>query len=169
MLRRGPRDFWYILLILLLTGYLYFSLIIILPLFLSNEFGFSDTKAGLLYGGMGASITVWGIVAGTSVDRLGVRMSEIIASVTLGIGVVLLAVSFEPILLIFCVLVFLPIGAAFGLPVTKIATRRYTLKETRSTAFSLVFMVMNVAAMLGFAMDDVFTHTTQNSSFSSFR
>ena len=75
MLKRGPIDFWYVLIILLLFGYLYFSLIIILPLFLSDEFGFSDTKAGLLYGAMGASITVWGIVAGTTVDRLGVRMS----------------------------------------------------------------------------------------------
>lgn len=169
MLTRGPKDYWYILLILLLTGYLYFSIIIILPLFLSQEFGFSDTKAGFFYGGMGASITVWGIIAGTSVDRLGVRLSEIIASITLGIGVVLLAVSFELVLLCICVFIFIPIGAAFSLPVTKIATRRYTLAETRSTAFSLVFMMMNVAAVLGFAMDDVFTHTTNNATFTSFR
>jgi MFS family permease len=150
LLKQGPRDFWLILVILLLHGFLYFSLIIILPIFLSDEFGYSDTKAGLVYGGMGAGLTMFGIIFGTTVDRIGVRFSEILSSIILLVGGVLLAFAFEQVLMYFCILVFLPIGGALGIPVTKIATRRYTTEQSRSSAFSLVFIVMNISAMLGY-------------------
>jgi nitrate/nitrite transporter NarK len=107
-------------------GYLYYSLIIIIPLFLSDEFGYSDTKAGLIYGGMGASFTLFGIILGTTVDRIGVRASEEFSSLVLLIGGVLLAFAYDRVLMFFCILLFLPVGGAFGMPVTKIGTRRYT-------------------------------------------
>ena len=56
-----------------------------------------------------------------------------------------------------------------GVPAGKIAIRRFTKPAARSVAFSIVFMVMNVAAMLGFSTDDIFTHSGHNKHFSPFR
>jgi len=60
--------------------------------------------------------------------------------------------------MLFAILMFLPLGGSVGVPAGKIAVRRYTKPETRSMAFSIVYMVMNIAAMAGFASDDILTH-----------
>lgn len=71
--------------------------------------------------------------------------------------------------MLFAILLLLPLGGSVGVPAGKIAIRRFTKPETRSVAFSIVFMVMNVASMMGFGSDDIFTHESQNKTFSPFR
>lgn len=44
--------------------------------------------------------------------------------------------------MLFAVLLFLPLGGSVGVPAGKIAIRRYTKPETRSMAFSIVFMTL---------------------------
>ena len=87
---RGPRDLWMIFAILLLHGYLYYSIVIILPLFLSDEFGYTDTLAGLVYGAMGASYTLFAIFLGTTIDRMGIRKIEIFKKI---IGRIIVIIS----------------------------------------------------------------------------
>jgi MFS family permease len=160
---------WMINAILLLHGFLYYSIVIILPLFLSEEFGFSDTLAGVIYGGMGCSFTVFAILLGTTIDQIGVRVTEIFSSLTLCIGTLMLAFSYNKILMMFAVLFFLPLGGSVGVPTVKIAIRRFTTPGTRSVAFSIVFMVMNLSAVMGFASDDVFTHKSSGATFTPYR
>lgn len=81
--------------ILLLHGFLYYSIVIILPIFLSEEFGYSDTVAGLVYGGMGACYTLFAIILGTSIDKLGIRTIEVFSSIALFIGACVLAFAFN--------------------------------------------------------------------------
>jgi MFS family permease len=169
LLYNGPREFWLINLIILLHGFLYYSVVIILPLFISEEFGYSDIEAGLIFGSMGASFTVFGIILGTTVDKIGVKYTEIISGVSLCIGALVLAFSYQKWLLIISVAVLLPLGGSVGVPTGKIATRRYTTTATRSVAFSIVYMVMNVSAVLGFASDDLFTHGSSSKYLTPYR
>jgi len=94
-LLRGPREFWMINFILLLHGFLYYSIVIILPMFLSEEFGYSDTVAGIVYGGMGAAYTLCAIILGTSIDKLGIRLIETFSSIALFAGTICLAFAFD--------------------------------------------------------------------------
>ena len=91
----GPREFWMINAILLLHGFLYYSIVIILPLFLSEEFGYSDTLAGVVYGAMGAAYTLCAIILGTSIDKLGIRTIETFSSIALCAGALCLAFAFH--------------------------------------------------------------------------
>jgi len=74
-LSRSPTELWKAYALKFLDSYAYFSFSIILTLFLSREFGFSDIAAGTIYGAYGALVTVYGIVAGWLVDNLGVACS----------------------------------------------------------------------------------------------
>lgn len=87
-----------ILAILLLHGFLYNSIVLILPMFLTEEFGYSDTIAGLVYGSMGAAYTVCAILLGTSVDKFGIRTIQVFSSIGLLVGAVTVSLAYYQVL-----------------------------------------------------------------------
>lgn len=58
-----------------LTSYAYFGMSLNMTLYLSEEFDFSDTHAGLIYGTVGLLSSIFGLLCGGFIDRLGVRKS----------------------------------------------------------------------------------------------
>jgi POT family proton-dependent oligopeptide transporter len=166
---QSPRELWMINAIVLFHGFLYYAIVIVLPMFLSEEFGYSDTLAGIVYGAMGASYTAFAIMLGTVVDRVGVKMTQLFSSVALVVGAVLLAFAFNEVLMFFAIIFFLPLGGSVSYPAGKIATRRYTTKKTRSIAFSLFFMTSQLSAVFGFGAADVFTHNSHHHVLSVYR
>jgi MFS family permease len=166
---KSPRELWMLFGVLFFHGFLYYSIVLVLPLFLTDEFGYSDSIAGVIYGCMGASYTLFAILLGTTVDRVGVKYTEMYSSVMLMVGAILLAFSFNVVLMVFAIILFLPLGGCVSYPAGKIATRRFTSPISRSMAFSIFFMVTQLSAVIGFGVDDIFTHMSSNHFFSSYR
>ena len=58
---------------------------LILPLLLSEEYGYSDTAAGSVFGALGGVKCLYYLCLGTFLDKLGVKISVILAGI---VGVV---------------------------------------------------------------------------------
>lgn len=155
MLRHAPRELWLLMVLKVLESYGYFSMSLSLTVFLSDEFGFTDTEAGVMYGTWGLLISVFGLITGIAVDMLGVRRALIVGSVLSTAGRFWLTVAqsrWEVYTVLFGVL---PLGLAFGIPVLTIGVKRYTNSRTRTFAFSVFYAMMNISALVSGAAVDL--------------
>ncbi len=156
VLKGAPRELWIVYLLKLLESYAYFSMSYVLVIYLSREFGYTDIQAGWAYGIFGTLISVYGLFVGFVIDNLGVKLSLVLGSVLLLISrFVMATTSSEPVLL-FMLYGLLPMGTALGIPVMMTGIRRYTNDETRTMAFSLFYVMMNIAALVAGPAVDMF-------------
>jgi len=116
-----------------------------LPLFLTDEFGYSDTEAGTLFGTVGVSLAIQAVLLGTVVDKIGVKFSTMFAGLFGALTGFMIAFAVNEAMLLFTLIVLMPLGGALAIPAGKIAPRRYTLPATRSAAFSLFFWIQQLA------------------------
>ena len=174
-------QLWILYLLKLLESFAYFSLSYVLVLYLSEEFGYSDVAAGWVYGFFGMLISVYGVLVGFIIDQLGVKLSLVFGSVLLLISRFVIAVTHSNAVLELMLLVVLPVGEAFGVPVRAadqlphlppksgrrassvgcgqvmlVALRRYTDDSNRRQAFSLFYVVMNTGTLLSAPAVDIF-------------
>ena len=152
----APRELWILYLLKLLESFAYFSLSYVLVLYLSEEFGYSDQGAGWVYGFFGMLISLYGVLVGFIIDQLGVKRSLVFGSMLLLIARFVLGWTRSNAVLELMLLVVLPIGEAFGVPVMLVALRRYTNDANRRQAFSLFYVVMNVGTLLSTPAVDIF-------------
>mmetsp|Transcript_80935 Transcript_80935/g.142749 ORF Transcript_80935/g.142749 Transcript_80935/m.142749 type:complete len:263 (-) Transcript_80935:124-912(-) len=153
-LKTAPRELWLVYVLKLLESYAYFSFAIIFTIYLTNEVGFTDLEAGLLYGMYGTLTSVYGLFMGFVVDNLGVRRSLILGSALCAIGRFVLTFSKSTFMIKAMLYSLLPMGTALAIPVMSLGIRRYTNDSNRSFAFSLFYTVMNVAALFsGWVID----------------
>eukprot|EP00510_Aplanochytrium_minuta_P004646 CAMPEP_0184010956 /NCGR_PEP_ID=MMETSP0954-20121128/3537_1 /TAXON_ID=627963 /ORGANISM="Aplanochytrium sp, Strain PBS07" /LENGTH=489 /DNA_ID=CAMNT_0026290675 /DNA_START=124 /DNA_END=1594 /DNA_ORIENTATION=+ len=150
-----------IFLLKFLESVAYFSTSQILTLYLSDEFGFSDVDAGLMYGVYGAIISFYGgIVFSKQVDRLGVKRSLMMGFWLSALGRGILA-AFQNVYLIYISLfIFLPLSASLGIPVLLIGVKRHTTNENKTFAFGMFYTIMNVGALCCGPIIDSFTWYT---------
>eukprot|EP00299_Pterocystis_sp_00344_P011654 c5475_g1_i2.p1 GENE.c5475_g1_i2~~c5475_g1_i2.p1 ORF type:complete len:494 (+),score=55.76 c5475_g1_i2:30-1511(+) len=172
-LKKAPRELWIVYLLKFLESYGCFSMSVILTLFLSEEFGYSDSEAGLMFGTFGMLISVYGIGVGFAIDNFGVKKSMMIGHIFLFIGRLGVALSRSRILMATMLFTVLPFGKSMGIPVMMTGIRRYTDSSNRTPAFGLFYLVMNVAALIaGPAVDalrDFIPVHTDASHFSAYR
>mmetsp|Transcript_38110 Transcript_38110/g.61701 ORF Transcript_38110/g.61701 Transcript_38110/m.61701 type:complete len:515 (+) Transcript_38110:172-1716(+) len=153
-LKGAPKELFIIYLLKILESYAYFAQSFILVIFLSEEFGFSDAHAAWIYSLSGLSIGVLSFFVGFIVDNLGVRATLIIGMACVTVARVIIAFSHSSIVIIVTLLSLQSFGTSLGIPVMTIGIRRYTNSTNRTPAFSLFYIVMNVAALLaGVAVD----------------
>lgn len=168
-LRGSPKELTTAYILKFLDSYSYFSFRIILTLFLSSDFGYTDVQAGSIYGLWGALITVYGLLSGCIMDYLGVA-----CSLRLGFAVSLLSrlvifITTSRTVLLLMIGVALPFGNSLGIPVLATGIRRYTRQHNRGFAFGIFYVVMNVAALVSGPVVDMCTilYKTDNTSESS--
>jgi MFS family permease len=95
-----------------------------------------------------------GLVAGPLIDRMGVRRSLVLGSLLACVGMFAFALAFTRAAMLLALLVGMPLGLAFGLPVVDIGCKRYTFAGDRKLAFGLTYSAMNVgAAVAGLSFD----------------
>lgn len=153
----SPPELWKAYLLKFLDSYSYFSFSLVFTLFLSDDFGMSDVRAGSVYGAYGAMITVFGLVTGTVIDNLGVAKCLRIGFVLSFLSrMMIFACSSRGILLV-CLLVTLPFSNCLGIPVLTVGIRRYTKEENRGFAFGLFYVVMNIGALVAGPLVDIVT------------
>lgn len=156
LIKSAPRELWVIFFLKFFASYSYFSMSLILTLFLSQDLKLSDMDAGWAFGMYGVTSTFYGIVCGWVIDFLGVRLSLLIGAI---IGVfcrALIAFASSRLIVLIFLLGILPFGEALGIPIMTIAIKRYTNQSNRTFAFSLFYSVMNVAAFVAGPIVDGF-------------
>ena len=121
-LRRVPRGMWVIFLLKCMESFAYFSMGINMALYFSDEHGMSDVEAGTLYGLFGVLISVYGLLGGFLIDRLGVRRSLVLGSALSAVGRLTFALCRTRGVLLLATTVLMPAGnspvAARNSPVT---------------------------------------------------
>lgn len=124
-------------------------------MFLTNEFGFSDTQAGWAYGMYGVMSTVFGFACGWVIDYLGVRNSLLIGGLVGGLSRLALAFTTSSRTAQIIMYTFLPFSECLGIPVMSICVKRYTNAHNRTFAFSIFYSMMNIAALFAGPLVDL--------------
>jgi proton-dependent oligopeptide transporter, POT family len=126
----------------------YFALSLVLTMFLTEEFGLSDTAAGWSYGLYGVMSTVFGFACGWIIDYLGVRVSLLVGGSVGAASRLILALTPSHRTAKLMLYTALPFSECLGIPIMTIGIKRYTNSQNRTFAFSLFYSMMNVAALV---------------------
>jgi len=166
------KAFWVANSVELLERLAYYAVFIVITLYLSNVWGFSDIEAGIISGIFSASLYFLPTFTGAYADRIGFRSSIILAFTLLTIGYA--GLGLLPTLLqsaglvtygmtttfsgletsslrwsIAPVLVLLVIGGAFIKAVISGTVARETTSENRARGYSIFYMMVNIGAFTG--------------------
>ncbi|MBP6874455.1 MAG: MFS transporter [Candidatus Eisenbacteria bacterium] len=162
VLKDCPREFWIVQLINLLDSFAYFAFLNIAVVFLSQNLGLSDVRAGYVFTVFTTTVTLMLFFSGFITDSLGIKKALYVAGGLLLIsrGGIMLC-GFMPGMpyrtqLIWPLFLLLAPGVAMMQTVFQAAVRRYTSGRSRSAGFSLWYLIMNIgAALAGFSIDFV--------------
>lgn len=166
------RAFWVANSVELLERLAYYAVFIVITLYLSNVWGFSDIEAGIISGLFSATLYLLPTFAGAYADKIGFRTAIILAFglLTLGYsGLGLLPTLLESAGLvnyemtttfsgldtswlrwsILPVLLLIVIGGSFIKAVISGTVARETTTETRARGFAIFYMMVNIGAFMG--------------------
>lgn len=155
-LKTCPRELYINFFLKFCESYGYFSISQILVIYLHNEFGASDVRAGAIYGAWGACITFWGLTISWLNDNFGVRNSLLFGFAISLISSLILATATSLTTICVVLFCFMPMGTAMGIPMLTVGIKRYTNTANRGFAFGLYYSVMNVAAFVSGPVVDLF-------------
>lgn len=166
------KAFWVANSVELLERLAYYAVFIVITLYLSNVWGFSDVEAGVISGTFSAFLYLLPTFAGAYADRIGFRSAIILAFslLTLGYsGLGLLPTMLESAGLvnyemtttfsglessylrwsIVPVLVLIVMGGSFIKAVISGTVARETTSETRARGYAVFYMMVNIGAFTG--------------------
>jgi dipeptide/tripeptide permease len=172
MFKNFTRAFWVANSVELLERLAYYAVFIVITLYLSNVWGFSDIEAGFISGAFSAMLYLLPTFVGAYADKIGFRTAIMIAFglLTLGYtGLGLLPTLLESAGLvnyemettfnglntsalrwsIVPVLLLIVVGGSFIKAVISGTVARETTSETRARGFSIFYMMVNIGAFIG--------------------
>lgn len=166
------KPFWVANFVELLERLAYYAVFIVITLYLSNVWGFSDIEAGMIAGLFSASLYLLPLFAGAYADKIGFRSAIIIAFALLTLGYAGLGIL--PTMLesaglvsydmtttytglnesylrwsIIAPLILVVIGGAFIKSVISGTVARETTPENRARGYSIFYMMVNIGAFTG--------------------
>lgn len=164
--------FWVANSVELLERLAYYAVFIVITLYLSNIWGFSDIEAGAISGVFSATLYLLPLFSGAYADKIGFRKAIIVAFLLLTIGYLGLGVL--PTLLesaelvsygktttftglnesylrwsIVPVMAFIVLGGSFIKSVISGTVARETTSENRARGYSIFYMMVNIGAFTG--------------------
>lgn len=145
---RFPRAFWTANLSELFERAAYYGTFIVLRKFLLEVVGLGDVAAGYVGAFFSASIYLLPFFTGALADRLGFRRSLLFAFALLAAGYALLGASHGLPAVLFALLLIV-VGGAFVKPVITGTASRSSSEATRSRAFSIFYMMVNIGSFTG--------------------
>ena len=169
---RFTRVFWTSASVELLERMAYYAVFIVLTLYLSNVYGFSDIEAGIVSGIFSATLSLLPTFSGALADRIGFRSSLLLAFALLSVGYLGLAVL--PTLFqsagmvdyglittftglresplrwtVIPVLLIIVVGGSFIKAVISGTIARETTTTNRARGFSIFYMMVNIGSFTG--------------------
>ena len=155
VLKETRSEYWGIQMINILDSTVFFAVLTIAVVLLSEDFGFSDVKAGYVITVYGSTTTICLLLSGMFTDWLGIRKSFYLAMVGLFLTrAMVLAAYFFPDIPYREAWVwggFAGMAPFVAMVQTNFqaANKRFTTKTSRSAGFNLWYLFMNIGAMLG--------------------
>ncbi|CAK9052120.1 unnamed protein product [Durusdinium trenchii] len=117
---------------------------VLLVIYATDEFGFSDQQAGALYGWWGILSSIWTSIASIfAIDNLGSKRTAVFAIVAMISTRGVLVTARNPETFRFSILVLSPMAEGLLLPVFLVGLKRLTVKEERPMAFSVNYALHN--------------------------
>lgn len=166
------KPFWVANFVELLERLAYYAVFIVITLYLSNVWGFTDIQAGMVAGLFSAFLYLLPTFTGAIADKIGFRSSIILAFALLTVGYAGLGVL--PTMLesaglvkygmtteftglqnspyqwsIAPILILIVIGGAFIKAVISGTVARETNTENRARGYAIFYMMVNIGAFLG--------------------
>lgn len=161
VLREARREYWGTQIVNLLDCTIYFGLLNIASVFLSEDIGLDDKTAGYSISLFTTATTIFLFFSGTVTDWLGIRKSAYVSMVAQGVlRLGLVVVGLMPELpyrgwlatgLLFLMAPFM----AMIQTVFQCANKRFTSERARSAGFSLWYLFMNIGAAGGGFLIDI--------------
>lgn len=163
VLRETRMEYWGIQIVNFLDSTMFFAILTIAVVMLSENFGFSDKNAGYVVTLYGSTTTLCLFASGAITDALGIRWSFYISQAGLLLTrAAIVFAAFAPGLTpdtrgVFIVVAFGLMAPFVAMVQTtfQAANKRFTTKRSRSAGFNLWYLFMNVGAALGGYMIDI--------------
>ncbi len=171
-MNKFSKPFWVANFVELLERLAYYAVFIVITLYLSNVWGFSDIQSGIIAGLFSAFLYLLPTFTGAIADKMGFRRAIIIAFSLLTIGYGGLGVL--PTMLqsaglvnyskvtqftgltesiyqwsIIPVLIFIVVGGSFIKAVISGTVARETTTENRARGYAIFYMMVNIGAFIG--------------------
>ena len=154
VLKQATREFWIVQFSIFADSLAYFAMTTILTMYFTTTIGFNDEQSGAIVGVWTLMITISIFVAGFVSDYIGIKKSFLIAIGILAASRFFMGVAplmFDGDILKYStvgVIMLASFGSALVVPVNMTAMKRYTNKETRSVAFNMYYVIMNLGGVL---------------------
>jgi len=161
-----PREIWFAYLIKVLESLCYFSSVLVLMIFLTQDMGLTDVQAGWVFGIFSASMSFFMLFVGFIADSLGIKKALIVGLLIALVGRIAITFTLNP-WVVYPGLVILSIGFAYMIPLIAAAVKLFSTKKAQKYAFSWYYVVMNVGSLIaGLSLDWLRETFTEVVSFS---
>ncbi|MBS1262603.1 MAG: Dipeptide and tripeptide permease A [Calditrichaeota bacterium] len=162
---RCPREIWFAYLIKVLESLAYFSSVLVLMIFLTQDMGLSDELAGTVFGVWSASMSFFMLFVGFIADSLGIKKALIVGLLIALVGRVAITFTTNP-WVVYPGLFVLSVGFAYMIPLIAAAVKLFSTKKAQKYAFSWYYVVMNIGAFIaGISLDGLRATFTEPIAF----
>ncbi len=160
-----PREIWITFIIKVLESLCYFSSVLMLMIFMTQDMGLSDEVAGTIFGIFSASMSFFMLFVGFIADSLGIKKALFIGLFIALLGRASITFTTDP-WIVFPGLFLLSVGFAYMIPLLAAAVKLFSNKRAQKYAFSWYYVVMNVGSLAaGLTLDPIRAHFTEAMSF----
>lgn len=162
VLKQTTREYWALQGINVLDSIAYFAMFNIVVVMLSEDYGFSDKGAGLVFTPFTLLTTISLFFAGLFSDWFGIRRSIAIAQIGLTVsraavvGAVFMPEGTLRNVVVVVSLMFMAPFMSMMQTVYQAGNKRFTTKASRGAGFNLWYMAMNIGAAGGGFVVDIF-------------
>jgi len=154
-LLQAPRELWMSYLCAFLLAFALNCTGLVLLLYAPERFGVGDWAVSLFVGLIGPLYGAFALVEGAVADTMGIRFALVSAGLVLGASRVIAGTTGHFWVLCVAVLVLMPIGGGLGIPIAKYCIQRYTVTAQRVSAYTLLFIVLEVGSAVSAVFIDV--------------
>jgi len=160
-----PREIWIAFIIKVLESLCYFSSVLMLMIFMTQDMGLSDKMAGTIFGIFSASMSFFMLFVGFIADSLGIKKALLVGLVIALAGRLAITFTTDP-WIVFPGLFLLSVGFAYMIPLLAAAVKLFSSKKAQKYAFSWYYVVMNVGSLAaGLVLDPIRASFTTVTTF----
>jgi MFS family permease len=161
-----PREIWIAFAVKVLESLCYFSSVLVLMVFLTQDMGLGDYEAGIVFAIFSASMSFFMLFVGFIADSMGIKKALIVGLLIALVGRLSITFTVEP-WVVYPGLFFLSVGFAYMIPLLAAAVKLFSTKKAQKYAFSWYYVVMNVGSFLaGISLDGLRKVFTEPLAFS---
>ncbi len=160
-----PREIWIAYAVKVLESLCYFSSVLVLMIFLTEDMGLSDVQAGTIFGIFSASMSFFMLFVGFVADSMGIKKALLVGLIIALVGRVAITFTVSP-WVVYPGLFVLSVGFAYMIPLLAAAVKLFSTKKAQKYAFSWYYVIMNVGALVaGLSLDALRSTFTEPIAF----